>query len=77
VDGIIPSARLHKVLSKDVSYQVGHLHFPRVAAQHLLNTHFPGCQPIEEHHSSERFLQEPAQEDWNLASEVVSEEKVR
>jgi hypothetical protein len=47
------------------------------AAQHLLMTHFPGCQPIEEHHSSERFLQEPAQEDWNLASEVVSEDKVR
>jgi hypothetical protein len=47
------------------------------AAQHLLMTHFPGCQPIEEPNSSGRVLQEPAQEDWDLASEVVSESKVR
>jgi hypothetical protein len=40
-------------------------------------THFPGCQPIEEHHSSGRVLQEPAQEDWDLTSEVVSKDKVR
>jgi hypothetical protein len=26
------------------------------AAQHLLMTHFPGCQSIEEHHSSGRVL---------------------
>jgi hypothetical protein len=32
------------------------------AAQHLLMTHFPGCQPIEEHHSSGRVLQEPTQQ---------------
>jgi hypothetical protein len=30
------------------------------AAQHLLMTHFQGCQPIEEHHNSGRVLQEPA-----------------
>jgi hypothetical protein len=42
------------------------------AAKHLLMTHFSGCQPIEEHDSSGRVLQEPAQEEWNLASEVVS-----
>jgi hypothetical protein len=48
------------------------------AAKHLLMIHFPGCQPIEEHHSLERVLQEPTQEDWDLASEVVSEKnKVR
>jgi hypothetical protein len=77
VDGTIPSARLHRVLSKDVSYQVGHLDFPRAftssdgeAAQHLLMTHFPGCQPIEEHYSSGRVLQKPAKEDWDLTSEA-------
>jgi hypothetical protein len=47
------------------------------AAKHLLMTHFPNCQPIEEHHSSGWVLQEPAQEDWDLASEVVSENKLR
>jgi hypothetical protein len=54
VDGITPSARLHRVLSKDVGYQVGALRLPSgdftssdgEAAQHLLMIHFPGCQPI-------------------------------
>jgi hypothetical protein len=49
-------------------YQMGALRLPsgdftisdREAAKHLLMTHFPGFQPIEEHHSSGRVLQEPA-----------------
>jgi hypothetical protein len=67
MDGIILSARLHRVLSKNFRYQMGALlldDFPSSdgeAAKHLLMTHFPSCQPIEEHHSSGRFLQEPAQ----------------
>jgi hypothetical protein len=84
VYGIIPFARLHKVLSKDVSYQVGALRLLSgdftssngEAAQHLLMNHFSGCQLIEEPNSSRRVLEEPAQEDWDLASEVVSEDKV-
>jgi hypothetical protein len=79
------AARLHRVLSNDVSYQVRALRLPSgdfksldgEAAQHLLMTHFPGCQPIEQPNSSEWVLQEPAQEDWDLAFEVVSEDKVR
>jgi hypothetical protein len=47
------------------------------AGQHLLMTHYSGCQPIEEHHSSGQVLQQLAQENWNLASEVVSDDKVR
>jgi hypothetical protein len=62
---IISSARLHRVLSKDVRYQVGALRFlsgdftssDKEATEHLLMTHFLGCQPN--------------------ASEVVSEGKVR
>jgi hypothetical protein len=85
VDGIIPSAGLHWVLSKDASYQVGALRLPSgdstssdgEAAQHLPMTHIPGCQPIKKHHSSRRVLQEPAQEDWELESQVISEDKVR
>jgi hypothetical protein len=54
VDGIIPSARLHRVLSKDVSYQVGVVRLRLVdftssdaeTAKYLLMTHFLGCQPI-------------------------------
>jgi Endonuclease-reverse transcriptase len=85
VDGIIPSARLHRVLSKDVSYQVGALRLPsgeftssdREAAEHLLVTHFPGCQPVDGGHSSGWVGHEPTQEDWDLTSEVISEDKVR
>jgi hypothetical protein len=50
----IPFGRLHRVLSKDISYQVGAFRLPSgdftssdvEAAQHLLMTHFPGCQQI-------------------------------
>jgi hypothetical protein len=74
VDGIIPFARLRRVLSKDVSYQMRALRLLSgdftssngEAVKNLLMTHFPDCQPIEEHHSSGRVLQEPPQEDWDL-----------
>jgi hypothetical protein len=64
VDGIIPFARLHRVLSKDVSNQMGALRLPSgyftsldgEAAKHLLMTHFPGRQPIEEHHRTGTLL---------------------
>jgi hypothetical protein len=83
VDCIIPSARLHRVLSKDVCYQTGALRFlsgdftslDEEAAEHLLMTHFLGCQLIEEHHSRGRNFQEPTQKDWYLALEVVSKDK--
>jgi hypothetical protein len=75
VDGIILSARLHTVLSKNVKYQMRALRLPSgdytgsdgEAAKHMLMIHFP--------HSSGRVLQEPFQEGWNLASKVVSEDK--
>jgi hypothetical protein len=83
VDGIIPSARLHRVLgalgglgalglrSGDFTISDGE------AAQHLLMTHFLGCQPIVQPNSFGRVLQAPAQEEWDFASEVVNEDKVR
>jgi hypothetical protein len=79
VECIIPSKRLHRVLSKNVCYQTGALRLPSgdftssdgEVAKHLLMTHFSGCQPIKEHHSSERVLQ-----DQDLALEVVTEDKV-
>jgi hypothetical protein len=63
VDSIIPSTRLQRVLSKYVIHQMGAL--GKDAAKHLLMTHFPGCQPIEEHHSLGCVLQEPTKEDWD------------
>jgi hypothetical protein len=83
VDCIIPSARLHRVLSKDVRYQMGALRLllgdftssNEEAAKYLLMTHFPGCQLIEEHHSRGQRFQEPTQKDWYLALEVVSKDK--
>jgi hypothetical protein len=49
-----PTARLHKILA---SYQFGGLRlssgdftaFDQEVADYLLETHFPGCQPIIEH----------------------------
>jgi hypothetical protein len=41
------------------------------AAQHLLMTHFLGCQLTQEHHSSGWILQELAQEDWAYGLLVV------
>jgi hypothetical protein len=53
VDGIQPSARLHRILSKDDDYKMGVFQHPSGAfnstnqevALHLHETHFPGCQP--------------------------------
>jgi hypothetical protein len=72
---VIIEIRLHRVLSKDVSYQVAALRLHSgdftssdgEVAKHLLMTHLPGFQAIKEHHSSGRVLEEPAQEDWDLA----------
>jgi hypothetical protein len=54
VDGIQPSARPHRILSEDDDYKMGAFRFPSGAftstdqevAEHLLDTYFPGCQPI-------------------------------
>jgi hypothetical protein len=54
VDGIQPSARLHRVLSKDADYKMGAFRLPLGAftssdqeiAEHLLETYFPRFQPI-------------------------------
>jgi hypothetical protein len=53
VEGMKPTARLHKILAKDESYQIGGLRLPSAdftasdqeVADHLRETHFPCCQP--------------------------------
>jgi hypothetical protein len=73
---------LHRVPSKDISYQLrAHrllsgdiISSDEDAAKHLL---LINCQPIGDQQNSERVWYDPAQEDWDLASEVVSEDTVR
>jgi hypothetical protein len=74
MDGIIPSASLHRVLSKDVSYQEGELTF---SSGDFTSSDGEPAQHLQEHHNSGRVLQEPTQKNWDLTSEVVSEDKVR
>jgi hypothetical protein len=45
-------------------------------AEHLLETHFPGCQPISEPQSKSQPIT-PSTEDWVVASSVITEEKIR
>jgi hypothetical protein len=45
-------------------------------AEHLLETHFPGCQPISEPQSQSQPIT-LSTEDWLIASSVSTEEKIR
>jgi hypothetical protein len=61
VDDIIPSARLHWVFSKDVSYQMGALRLLSgdfTSSDEEATKHLPN-RSIEEHHSLGCVLQEP------------------
>jgi hypothetical protein len=45
-------------------------------ADHFLETHFPGCQPISGPQSQSQ-PKTPSTEDWLIASSVITEEKIR
>jgi hypothetical protein len=45
-------------------------------AEHLLETHFPGCQPISGPQLQSQPMT-PSTEDWLIASSVITEEKIR
>jgi hypothetical protein len=76
-----PTARLHKVLSKDETYQIGGLRLPsnsdQEVADHLLETHFLGCQPMTEDIAHAIPARTPAEEDWLIAQEVVDSDKLK
>jgi hypothetical protein len=63
-----------RVLLKDVSYQVGEF---TLCCGDFTSSDGEPAQHLQEHHNSGWVLQEPAQENWDLTSEVVSEDKVR
>jgi hypothetical protein len=46
-------------------------------ADHLLLTHFPGCQPIMENTSPAFLVRTSTEEDWLVASEAVDSDKIR
>ena len=47
-------------------------------ADHLLETHFPGCEPaLYETPSSLEPIEPPTEEDWLEASRIISEDKIR
>jgi hypothetical protein len=46
-------------------------------ADHLLETHFPGCQPIMENTARAIPDRTPTEEDWLVASEAVNSDKIR
>jgi hypothetical protein len=68
----------------DDDYKMGAFRIPAGAftstdqevAEHLLETHFPGCQPISEPQSQFQPIT-PSREDWLIASSVITEEKIR
>ena len=81
-----PAARLQKILSKDKSYQIGNFRLPsgeftksdQEVADHLLKTHFPGCEPAsDETSSSLEPINPPTEENWLEASRIISEDKIR
>jgi hypothetical protein len=44
---------------------------------HLLETHFPGCQQIMENSARAILVRTPTEEDWLVASETVDSDKIR
>jgi hypothetical protein len=67
------------------SYQIGGLKLPscdftatyQEVVVHLLETHFPFCQPIIENTVRAIPVRKPTDEDWLVASETVDSDKIR
>jgi hypothetical protein len=77
-----PTARLHKILAKDESSQIGGLRLPsgdfpasdQEVADHLLETHLPGCQPIMENTVRAIPVRTPTEEYWHR---TANSDKIR
>jgi hypothetical protein len=72
VEGIKPTARLHKILAKDKNYQIGGLRLlsddftasVQEVAEHLLETRFPGGQSIMENTARAIPVRTLTEKDW-------------
>jgi hypothetical protein len=85
VDGVKPTARLQKILSKDNSYHIGNFRLPsreftksdQEVADSLLETHFPGCEPPSNEESLPLGpIDPPTEEIWLEPFKTVGEVKM-
>jgi hypothetical protein len=84
VVGMKPTARLHKILAKDESYQIGGSKLPsgdfmasdQEVAHDLLDTNFPGCQLIMENTARAIPEKTPTEENWLVLSKTVDSDKI-
>jgi hypothetical protein len=71
-----PTARLHKILAKDESYQIGGLRLLSgdftASDQEHIETYFPGCHLIMENTARAIPVRKLTEEDWLVASEAVA-----
>ncbi|KAG5683018.1 hypothetical protein PVAND_012328 [Polypedilum vanderplanki] len=84
VEGVSPTARLHKILSKDRSNQVDTLRLSSgeyvseetEVLKHLLSTHFPECEVVSDERPtlSSRFA---CRESWNKSRRIASYSNIR
>ena len=85
IEGIKPSSRLYRVLSRDPNMQVGMLQLPNgeftesreAALAHLLEVHFPGSTELEEEQRTAPPTPRRVRGSWELAKQMVTEERVR
>ena len=77
-------ARVHKILAKDPTVQVGSLLKPdgkytensKETVKHLLETHFPGCkEPVEGPPEQPRSM--PDRKDWKFAERIAKRGKIK
>jgi hypothetical protein len=77
---------MQKILSKDNNYHIGNFRLPsgeftksdQEVADHLLETHLPGCEPSSVEISlSPDSVGPPTEENWIEASRIISEDKIR
>ena len=77
-------ARIHRLLAKDSTAQVGSLLMPnglyttdsKETAQHLLESHFPGCVPVKKIEEMSTHPQ-PSRKDWCFAEKITKRGKVK
>jgi ribonuclease HI len=84
-EGIAPTARLHKILTKDRSSQVSSMKLPSgeytsdesLVLEHLLNTHFPECINFNCSQPTPHSLRSNVDNSWSKASLLANTQSIR
>lgn len=85
VEGVSPTARIHKILAKDRLNQVDSLKLPNgeylseepLILKHLLETHFPDCVDPSVEMSSDINMHVNGHHVWRRAGSIVSPKNIR